>query len=1534
VLSCAHVVNEALGRALAEMASPSEGARIAIDFPFSRNKAPLCGRVVEWRPMGESAGTDLAVLELDREADARPYRLAGGAIRLDHEFWTVGFPVGQDEGMTARGVLRGVTGRGWLIASGDGLPGYFVEGGFSGAPILDVGSNLMLGMAALAAPAERKTAFVIPVDQLELAWPLLARPYKGLLAFRESDSRYFFGRDRYIDELEVKLNKCALVAVVGPSGSGKSSLVRAGLVARLMGKEDWRVITFRPAGLSPDPFFNVADALITSVEGVAPAGAILERQDKVQARAEVLTNKPQQFAGYLKAIGEQDGRPVLIIADQFEELLTAVADLHEADPEQSVQARFIRSLAAVKDVHKAAKCVLTIRADYMGRALEIPGLAELLSDADVKLGPMNARELLEVIEKPAHRLEVKFDDGLASELLIAMGGSPDALPLLEFALTELWGGQSGRVIHRPPDWGGEKNEDILQGPLVRHAERVLVELRDKFDEAMFRRVFLMLVRVDNPARAQQDTRRPRRRSEFEILEWQLIEELSSQDSQARLVTIRAGAAAEDAVAEIAHEALIRQWPRLRGWLAEDRAFRLWLQRVERDAEEWRERAGDKSMLYRGGRLEEARRWRSERLAGDLKAVVNFLAASEKEDEEDRARRHAELDEKLRILAEKADAEAKARVQAEERAAIERRATEEALALRAEADGQRALAEQRLVEAELAQSRVLATFSLQATASGDAMTGMLLGLYGLAYAERGKAANAPGVVPREAIAAIYRALLTNRELAVMHHEGAVVYAAFSPDGRRLVTASRDNTARLWDLGGDNPVATVLEGHQNWVLHAAFSPDGRRLVTASTDKTARLWDLGGERPVATVLEGHQQPVVHAAFSPDSRRLVTASMDNTARLWDLGGERPVAIVLEGHADGVMYAAFNSDGQQLVTASIDKTARLWDLGGERPAATVLEGHQAGVMHAVFSPDRRHLVTASWDKTARLWDLGGERPVATVLEGHRDMVAHTAFSPDGRRLVTASHDNTARLWDLGGEHPVAVTVLEGHQELVAHTVFSPDGRRLVTASWDDTARLWDLGGERPVATVLAGHQGPVAHVAFSPYAERPVATVIAGHQGPVAHAAFSPNGRCLITASLDKTARLWDLGSERPIVTVLEGHQGQVKHAAFSPDGRRLVTTSSDGTARLWDLGGECPVATVLEGHQTEVMHAVFSPDGRRLVTASWKTAWLWDLGGDQPVATVLEGHQNWVVHAAFSPDGRRLVTASWDNTARLWDLGSKRPIATVLDGHQSEVVHAAFSPDGRRLVTASHDKTARLWDLGGKRPVAAVLEGHQNWVLCAALNSDGQRLVTGSADRTARLWDLGGERPIATVLEGHQSWVVHAAFSPDGRRLVTTSHDHTARLWDLSGERPIATVLEGHQSWVVHAVFSPDGRRLVTASRDKTARLWDLGGERPVAIVLDGHHGQVEHAAFSPDGRRLVTASSDSTARLYRLFDSIGELCAIACRSLTRGLSVSQRERFGLAVMAESGSDRNTIPPIEDVLDSNKSAFDPALARVCGRA
>jgi eukaryotic-like serine/threonine-protein kinase len=629
-----------------------------------------------------------------------------------------------------------------------------------------------------------------------------------------------------------------------------------------------------------------------------------------------------------------------------------------------------------------------------------------------------------------------------------------------------------------------------------------------------------------------------------------------------------------------------------------------------------------------------------------------------------------------------------------------------------------------------------------------------------------------------------------QLVVLSGHGDIVLsAAYSPDGTRIVTASADKSARIWDASTGAQLA-ILTGHGSSVYAAAYSPDGSRIVTASDDKTARIWDARTGAQLA-VLSGHVDQVSVAVYSPDGTRIVTASFDKTARVWDARTGAQL-VLLSGHGDSVISAAYSPDGTHIVTASDDKTARIWDARLGKQLA-VLSGHGDRVESADYSPDGTRLVTASRDKTARIWDARTATQLAVLPVG--SLVFSAAYSPDGTRIVTGSLDKTARIWD--ARTGVQLAVLSGHGSFVYSVAYSPDGTRIVTASNDKTARVWDAR----MAAQLA---------------------VLSGHDSYLYSAAYSPDGTRVVTASADKTARIWDARAGAQLA-VLSSHGDALYSAAYSPDGAHIVTASADKTARIWDAHSGVQL-TILSGHGGRIYRAAYSPDGTRIVTASFdKTARIWEARSGAQLA-ILAGHSDYLYSAGYSPDGARIVTASGDKTARIWDARSGVQLA-VLAGHGDAVFSAAYSPDGTRIVTASVDKSARIWDARTGAQLM-VLSGHGDIVDSAVYSPDGTRIVTGSRDKSARIWDARTGVQLK-ALSGRGDYVNSAAYSPDGTRIVTASIDKTARIWDAHVPADLAAQILWDASAVTDPLSEVD-RIELGLPPDAHVRSWPSKGSR----------------------------------------------------------------------------------------------------------
>ena len=1230
-----------------------------------------------------------------------------------------------------------------------------------------------------------------------LTWPaeIKGSPFRGLAAFGAKHAPVFFGRSRditkVIDRLKDAAEKgCPFLLVDGASGAGKSSLVRAGLVPRLTAAgvvpsvDIWRVAVMRPAEIVGDPFAALARALLVAEsdlpeaeQGRPPALPELSASDfpraddlaALLAHADASAPKPilSTFSAIEQTAREKEGYgravkvALLLVVDQLDELFGA-------DIGNDIRARFAQLLRLLARSGRVW-VIATLRADLFDHFLSQKDLKQLKDDgSSYDLAPPDAAALAEIVRAPAAAAGLVYESDTKTgerldERLLADAERADLLPLLQFTLNQLFEARERRDHGGQLTFAAYRALGGLEGAVEKEAEAAFARL-GATEQARLPRLLRELVA---PA---GDATMTAARAAFDIRPVPLAD-AAYDEASARLVQalidariLLSSGEGGQATVRLAHARVLDSWQRASKIVADNADFYRIRAEVEEQRRRWDAAGRRRDLLIGRGRpLAEAESI-VRNFSGELPTATREFVR--------RSGRRARLMQTLTAAAAVIFA-AVAGV-----AVYEWRHT---VSLQREAVEKR---DQLLVS----QSRFLVDRANQGNQAGDAGTAMLLALQALPDTRSG--VGRPMV--HEAEAALFAAYQDLKERIVLKgHDGVLWSARLAPDGKRIVTASEDKTARVWNAENGDQLA-ILRGHTEGVRVASFSPDGRQVITGSTDKTARLWNAETGQQSA-VLE-HDGVVRSAAFSSDGRRVVTASDDKTARIWDVQTGKQIAA-LTGHTARVRDAAFSPNGRYVLTSSDDKTARLWDSKTGEPVH-ILEGHTQSVRGVAFSPDGERAVTTSLDHSARVWSV--ETGKQSVILGHGDVVTSAAFSPDGQRIVTASDDNTVPIWDAQmGER---IVTLSGRT-----AVYSPDGRSIVTSD-GDTARIWNADNGK-------------------------LAMVLRGHRSRVTGAVFSPDGRSVLTASDDKTARLWSAGTETNTqMAVLAAHTGSAGRAVFSPDGRRALTASDDNSVRLWDAEAGRQIATFTRAGSGM---AAFSPDARLVAIPDNNTVVVRDANTGEREDRIFQGHSAAVQSVAFSADGRRIVTASDDRTARVWDLQTGGQIAALTE-HTAPVRSAVFSPDGLRVVSTqtpqrsgnvtivtSNDSVALLWDaLSGR--VILRFEGDMVQLYDATFSPDGKRIVTASGDNTARIWDAATGKPIA-VLSGHSDSVLSAAFNSRGDKIVTASADETVRVWDAEAMTTIA-VLKGHSGAVWSAVFSPDGERILTASDDTTARIWRI--------------------------------------------------------------------------------------------------------------
>ena len=1183
-------------------------------------------------------------------------------------------------------------------------------------------------------------------------------PFKGLQCFEEADAGWFFGREALVGRLAARLarppapsseasgamegGEAHILTLVGASGSGKSSVVRAGLVPTLR-RAGWDIRFITPTS---HPLTALAISVL-GASGRGPAGRPLAEEMARDAGAlgRALTAQAALTSGF----GPTGDRTTLLVVDQLEELFTLCHDLTE-------RSAFIANLLTAAHAPSAAIFVLlALRADFYGHCAAYPALRDALARYQDYIGPMTADELRRAIEAPARRGAWELEPGLVYLILRDLGAEgerqpePGALPLLSHALLETWERRRGRTL----TLAGYQACGGVRGAIAETAEAVLRDRLDAPQRAIARQIFLRLTELGEATES-------RRRARFDELvsrpeDEPVVREVIQVLVDARLIIT------EQDTAEVAHEALIREWPTLRAWLEENRDGLRLHRRLTEAAQAWETDQRDPGGLYRGARLAQAQEWAAGGGA-DLNVVErDFLAASDEAARREEAERESERQRQL--------AAAQKLAEAEQRRADEQRRTAVRLRRRALILGLSLVAavimagaavyfgDQTNRNALAGRSRELAA---QATANlaVDPERSILLALEAVSVAQ---SAGLP--IPREAEEALHQAVLASRvEVALSAQGRQFVASAFSPDGLRLATARDDGLVQLWAAATGTELLSWRPNGSSPVHDLAFSPDGTRLAIAGGDDTARVWSLapGSAGRELLSVSGDTGAILRVAFSPDGTRLITAGEDPLAAVWDLASGRRL-YQWHGPIGIARRLTLAPDGTRLVTA--DSTgARVWSFApGAAEDASVRElpgqpfirvfnefyslPRQRASMYIrndgiALSPDGTRLATAA---------LGQAHPIALIADvatgqilnsllGHWDSINAMAFSPDGTRLATGSLDYTARIWDAATGRELLV--LPGHTGEVTGVLFSPDGTRLATLSMDGTARVWYVGPSREVMAL----------------------PIPAGAQRWIA---VTQDGRRLATGGVDGKPRIWDLSSGK-LLLEMAGHGHPIVDVAFSPDGQQLATGGDDYQATVWDAQTGRELYTVLGNW------LAYSPDGSRLITSDIGFARIFEASTGRELNSYVA---NSCVHSpVFSPDGHRLAFGE-SGAAIVRDPTTGRILFAFKDP-ASCVIDLAFSPDGTRLVTASNDGV-KVWSVepglsSGAMVTASVRTLRTpTLVNSVAYDHTGARLATANVDGTATVWDALTGQDLLTLSGG--GWVWDIAFSPDGKYLLTGGED-----------------------------------------------------------------------------------------------------------------------------------------------------------------
>jgi len=1218
--------------------------------------------------------------------------------------------------------------------------------------------------------------------------PVPENPYRGLSAFQIADERYFFGREKLLGRLLSRLGEdgdyARFLAIVGPSGSGKSSLVKAGLVPTLWrgglpGSERWFIVEMVP-GERPLDELEIALMRIAAQQ----SGSLMEQ---LQRDGHGLTRTA-------KLILPDDGSELLVVIDQFEELFTLVQD-------EDTRLHFLQLLhAAVTDPRSRVRVVVTLRADFYDRPLQYPEFGALVQARTETVLPLSAEELERAILRPAAAVGVKFEEGLAASIAHDVHYQPGALPLMQYALMELF---EAREDHTLTHAGYAKIGGSV-GALAKRIEEIYTELDDGGRE-LVRQMFLRLVTLGEGV---EDTRRRVPRSELLAIGEtpDLAEEIIDTYTASRLLSVDHDPATRSPMVELAHEAILREWERLRGWLDESRAD-IRLQRgLASVAKEWEEADKDNSYLLRGMRLSQYEQWSAETRLALTGKERQYLEASlvergrEATEEAARQSRETDLERRRRRLSRAFTAALGAGLVV-------------ALGLSAFAFTQR--------QSALRQAGILLGAQAEAQAAdGFFDRAVLLALEALEnYPYTPQAEHALG-----------QAVSYNRALQqYTGHNGAVTSVDWSPDGKKIASSSVDNTIRIWDAATGETLLVIdlpdgISGNiYDWGLTAKWSPDGTKLLTISGDRFLLgsqdydliMWNAETGEQIRTIEipnqaepeqgEGTTTSAEHysvstaAAFASNGEWLATVGGDNTAIVWDASLETQVRVLV-GHKNDVNSVAWSPDATRLATASEDGTARIWDSkSGEQ--LQLMFGHEGAVNQVGWSPDGSQLATAGKDGTVRFWNAEtGDLMQSIEVEG--GIVWSLAWSRDGLYLVTGANNALARLWEIGSGEVVAE--LNGHDNFIAHSAWSPVDNQLATAGADGRVRIWNAAPGTAVLSLPDSYWG-TSEVEWS-------------HDG---HYLAVP-AHDFMEARVPSNLLIWDVSTGQIVA-------GKLAHleeewiwfrAIFSPDDRLLLTygglpwpemrgaqtayvldARTGGIARSFSAPGA--------GEESFVRTIGWSPDGTKVAVGTVSFAEgvpgilaVWDFQTGDLETTASCGDAIWSLD--WAPDGTKIAMlcslvggSEFQSWSQVQDAATGDTLLTLSDPDPSALFNSVkWSPDGTYLLTTGGDDQTGpknnpviIWDAntGGK---LLTINRHTGQVWWGSWSPDGRRIATGSTDDTTRIWDAATGAELLT-LSTPSDWSVSPQWSPEGDLLAvgrysfdSPSKTEVWRVWQSTEE------------------------------------------------------------------------------------------------------------------------------------------------------
>jgi WD40 repeat protein/energy-coupling factor transporter ATP-binding protein EcfA2 len=1289
-------------------------------------------------------------------------------------------------------------------------------------------------------------------------------PFRGLEVFREEDASFFFGREAIVQRLAHHLHAYHFLAVVGPSGSGKSSVVQAGVIPSLRPSHPL-VTVFTPGN---QPLTELASSLHNIYLESTSTEAILSRLKESEEALYFITRELAEDNQKNKGISTR----VLIVVDQFEELFTQTANEDE-------RKQFISLLLKTKEkANGKVSLVITMRSDFIGKCALYPDLNTFLNDHLVQIEPMSQEELLMAIEEPARLTSLNFEPGLVQKILDDVKGAYSELPLLEYALLELFNRRKG-VLLTHMDY-----EEIggVDGALVEKAEEEYKKL-DSTQQEMLRRMFVF--RLIQPGEGTEDTRRRSSREELVAIggNRKLAEALINHWSGPEVRMLTSYQEQNQDYIDVAHEALIRKWGRIKKWLSEDRQDSLLIGRIRQDSLEWKASNNDAAYLYHGTRLYQMEEFFKKREADFTELEQDFIQSCIANREEQLRQEVNRREKELETVKAMAKAKEQQLADAQKLGEAQQKKLKYSKILLLTIFGSTILIGVFLYYINLgkedAQNQLIKNYWSNAKIARKEQD-ILKYLHFVGEAHKiNKDKTFGNYLLSDVQSYLPRIRLSN---ILKHDDEELTGAIINENETRIFIWGEKGTAVIWDAINGRKVSELMKQNVS-ILGAIINKDGTHIISWGKDGKIRRWDTESMEQVGDSIDHNSESLLGAVFNKDENQFLTWGSNGTARLWQTESGEQVGKPMEHEIGPILGAVFNKNGNRILTWGWDGTARLWNSSDGLQVGKPMEHEIGPILGAVFNKNGNRILTWGWDGTARLWNSSDGLQVGNSMkhENGQDLAAVTLdkneagyyirgwdvldslsnkngigaqensavlgaiFSENESSIITWGVDGKARLWNADrGEQ------LGNSMEHASGPVLGAlkNENRILTWGWDGTVRLWD--------TVTGKEVWRIEH-----------------EYGPVINAFFLKNENRVLIEGQSGTAEIWETadGDQEGVnfVNKFEGVFG-----FFQSDDKTQILTLGDRGASLWDTETGERVGVMMDSENGIVSRAIFYPRGKRILTWGKEgTARIWEISSERLMKLSIKHENGYVLGAVSKQNETQIITSGEDGILRFWKTVSGNLINDPIEHHIGPVLGAVFNEDKTQVLTWEKDGTLRFWKTSSGEQIGEPIE-HKNGPVFGAVFSKGDKwILSWEKDGTARLWEIASRKQVGEPIEHKNGPVWEANFSKDDTWFLTVDHGGMVRVWETISRTQVGNSIKYENEKIFGAVFSKDDKYILTWGSDGTVRLWETESRVQVLNNFIKHgSGPVFGALFNKDETKILSWSSDGTIKLWEV--SSGEL------------------------------------------------------------